>query len=167
MFWLIATLSLLASCAARPPQRQPSDNCVHCGSLLGAHSAQRANCVTVRVLHEKNAKPIKGVYVFLTLAYFEDATRKYENVDLDKTDKQGITGYCFNDHLPESFTVDVYEFSEPEKLELFKPEDVLEHGAVIIGNRAKSKSIPDATPGEVIALGERWGLVDRWIGPWP
>jgi hypothetical protein len=151
MFWLIATLSLLASCAARPPQRQPSDNCVHCGSLLSAHSAQRANCVTVRVLHEKNAKPIKGVYVSMSLAYFEDSTRQYESVDIGKTDKQGITGYCFNDHLPESFSVGFYEFSGPAEGELFKPGDV----------------IPDVKPGEVIALGERWWLVDRWIGPWP
>jgi hypothetical protein len=121
----------------------------------------------VRVLHEKNMKPIKGVQVFMSLAYFEDSTHKYENVDIGKTDKQGITGYCFNDHLPESFSVDVYEFSGPEHLELFKPEDVLKHGAVIIGNRAKSKSIPNVKPGEVIALGERWWIVDRWIGPWP
>lgn len=129
--------------------------------------AQGTNCVTVRVLHEKNAKPIKGVQVRMSLAYFDNSARKYASVDIGKTDKQGITRYCFNDHLPESFSVNFYEFSGPDEGELFKPEDVLRHGAVVVNNRAKSKSVPDVRPGEVIALGERWWLVDRWIGPWP
>jgi hypothetical protein len=103
----------------------------------------------------------------MSLAYIEDSTRTYESVDIGETDKQGITGYCFNDHLPESFSVGFYEFSGPAEGELFKPGDVLKHGALIINNRARSKSIPDVKPGEVIALGERWWLVDRWIGPWP
>jgi hypothetical protein len=170
IFSPIASLSLLANCAARTPERQTKHDDVHYGSTLGPHSAQSENCVVVRVLHErKNAKPIKGVQVSIELAYFDGSTRKYEFVDLGKTDKQGMTRYCFNDHLPEWFMLRFYEFSEPAEGELFKPEDVLKHGAVEFKNRggAKSKSTPSAGPGEIVVVGERWWLVDRWIGPWP
>jgi hypothetical protein len=170
IFSLIATLFLLANCAAPTPDRQIKHTDVNNGSTLGPYSARDEDCVTVRVLHKrKNAKPIKGVQVSMSLVYFDGSTRKYEDVDIGKTNKLGIARYCFNDHLPESFMLSFYEFSGPAEGELFEPEDVLKHGAVAFKSRggAKSKSAPSAEPGEIIVVGERWWLVDRWIGPWP
>jgi hypothetical protein len=105
----------------------------------------------------------------MSLAYFDESTRKYASVDIGKTNKQGVARYCFGDDLPESFSLSFYEFSGPAEGERFKPQDVLEHGAIGFNNRggAKSKSTPSVGPGDIVVVGERWWLVDRWLGPWP
>ena len=129
-------------------------------------SAQSANCVSVRVLNPKNGKPVEGVLIhFLPNSsanpYTADAT-----VNIGKTDKQGITKYCIPGSVPR---LEFYEFSGPDERENFDTDVVLKFGFVANNSLHGAKFIftRSPKPGEVVIFGQRWWLVDRWIGPWP
>src|ERR1700722_5526850 len=128
-------------------------------------SAQTSNCISVRVLNEKTGKPIRGVQVRMAWVVAEDSMY----VDIGKTGKQGTARYCLPIPTPSSFRLYFYVFSGPDEREEFDTEAVMKHG--LIGKHPpdgpKLKHIPDPRPGEVLIFGERWWLIDRWLGPWP
>jgi hypothetical protein len=132
-------------------------------------SAQDSNCVSVRVLKVTNAKPIKDVPVQLLLIKTESPWDIGKVIDMGKTDKRGIVRYCIPDPLPKSLRLQFYEFNGPDERTLFETESVLKNGIVVTDPpyRTKNKSIPNPKPGEIAIFGKRWGLIDRWIGPWP
>src|SRR5271156_3886226 len=135
-------------------------------------SAQGVNCVSVRVLNSKNGKAVKGVPINL-LSLLPNTSEKpymaYATINIGKTDKHGIAKYCIPGPIPKSFRLEFYEFSGPDKREAFDAETVLKHGVVAIHalHGKKSKLTPSPKPGEVVVFGQRWWLIDRWLGPWP
>ncbi|MGH9744937.1 MAG: hypothetical protein ACRD59_02350 [Candidatus Acidiferrales bacterium] len=138
------------------------------GAAISAHAAnlQGTNCVTVRVLKKKNAKPAKGVWVGMYL--ITDNPWEEKEIDVGKTDKQGSAQYCIPNPAPRMFRLDLYEFTGFEG-EVFDTESVMKNGAAVgkSPSGVKSKYTPNPKPGEIVIFGERWWLIDRWLGPWP
>jgi hypothetical protein len=141
-----------------------------CALALGC-SAQNSNCVSVRVLKIKNAKPIKDAPVQMWFFEAESYWRPDKVIDIGKTDKSGIARYCIPDPVPKSFRLQFDEFDGPDERTLFETESVLKNGVVVTNppnkKKNKNKNLPNPKAGEIVVFGERWWLIDRWLGPWP
>jgi len=92
--------------------------------------AHEVNCVSVRVLNSKNGKAVEGVSIKLSPASTERPRISYVGVSIGKTDKHGIAKYCVSGPLPESFKIELYEFSGPDEAQIFDTEAVSKYGVV-------------------------------------
>jgi hypothetical protein len=119
-------------------------------ALALSSSAQDSNCVSVRVLKVKNAKPIKGVPVQMWFFEAESYWRVDKVIDIGKTDKKGIARYCIPDPVAKSFRLQFYEFDGPDERTLFETESVLKNGIVVTNppykKKNNNKNLPNPKP---------------------
>jgi hypothetical protein len=130
-------------------------------------AAQNTNCVSMRVLNAKNAKPLRSVAVKV-FSFAKPGS--YPILFEGKTDTAGGIRFCLGDSIPArliySFGKHFYECSASE----VETAAVLKHGLVDRGDqcgRGKPKYNGQPKPAELVVFAQPWSLEEKIFGQFP
>jgi hypothetical protein len=141
------------------------------GLLLCSTGLCSAQVITVRVVNEKNRRPLAGQAVSVSLLYGkgENAPLKYDSRLQLRTDEKGEAKFTLPDPPPAHLWVGAGKPSEEWFCACATPafastQDVMKNG-LLEKLPSKSSKIPEAKPGEIVFVARPYNLFYRLLAP--